>query len=100
MEINDYCKNVEMELSQWMHKFSDVVGKFDSMPTSTKQQFYEEVNGLHIVLTEMSDRIEKFKTECSLSWEPEMESKTPNIAGASGRFNDNANTHMDYDFGG
>ena len=77
MDVNDYCKNVEVELSQWMHKFNDVVEKFDSMPTSIKQQFYEEVNGLHIVLTEMGDRIEKFKTECSYSWKPEQDEATP-----------------------
>lgn len=100
MEIKDYCKNVEVELSQWHHKFSEIVNKMDSMPTSTKQQFFDEINGLQIIMTEMGDRIDRLRNECSIAWEPEKDEATPTIAGASKRFNDNADLYVDYDYGG
>ena len=100
MDIKDYCKNVEAELSQWHLKFSHIVNEMDNLPASTKRQFYEEVNGLHMIISEMGDRIDRLKTECSIAWEPEKDEATPTIAGASERFNQNTNLHVDYDFGG
>lgn len=100
MKIQDYCKNVEAELSQWHMKFSSIVDKMENKPAVTKRQIYEEVNSLHMIVTEMSDRIDRLKAECSIAWEPEKDEATPTIAGASARFNQNTNLHVDYDFGG
>lgn len=100
MEINDYCRNIDMELSQWKKELSHIVSKFDSMPTSTKEKVYEEVNELHIIITELGDRIERLRTECSIAWQPETDGSTPTIAGSSKRFNDKTDVHFDYDFGG
>ncbi|WP_136797914.1 MULTISPECIES: hypothetical protein [Desulfosediminicola] len=101
MEIQDYCKNVDTELSQWQEKLSHIVSQLDNRPTSSKQGVYEEVNGLHMIITEMSDRIDQLRNECSISWEPQKEDeKTPNIAGSSKRFNQNEELRFDYDFGG
>lgn len=100
MEIKNYCKNVDMELSQWHGKFSHIVKKMDSMPTGDKQKVFEEVNGLHIIMTEMNDRIERLRNECMIAWEPEVDEVTPTVAGASARFKDNNDIHADYDFGG
>lgn len=100
MDLKDYCRNVDMELSQWQEKLHTVVSKMDSMPTSAKQRMYEEVNDLHILLTEMDDRIERLRTECSISWQPEEDEATPTIAGSSRRFNDATDVHFDYNFGG
>lgn len=100
MEINDYCKNVDMELSQWQEKLHHIVDQMDHMPTSAKQNMYEEVNGLHILMTEMDDRIQQLRSECTLSWEPRSEEVTTNISGSSKRFNDAEKIRFDYDFGG
>jgi len=100
MEIKDYCRNVERELSQWQSKLHHLVDQMDSMPTSAKQRVYEEVNGLHILMTEMDDRIDQLRTECAISWEPQAEEPTPTIAGTSKRFNNASGVHFDYDFGG
>lgn len=100
MDVRDYCKNVDKELSQWRNKLDHIVHELDSMPTGIKQPLYETVNGLHILMTEMEDRIEQLRTECQISWEPETESPNPNIAGTSKRFKDTKDVHFDYDFGG
>ena len=100
MEIHDYCKNMDRELSQWEGKLHNVVFQMDSMPTSAKQGMYEEVNGLHIVVTELADRIKQLRTECSVAWKVESDGAVPTISGSSQRFNDAAGIHFDYDFGG
>lgn len=100
MELKDYCKNVDKELSQWQNKLHHIVNEFDSMPTSSKQGVYETVNGLHIMMTELDDRIEQLRTSCAVSWEPESEEATPTISGTSKRFKDADEVHFDYDFGG
>ena len=98
MEIKDYCKNVDMELSQWQGKIYDVVSKIDSLPTGNKQRMLEDVNGLHIIMTELCDRIEKLRTECPISWEPEKEDVA--FHEPAFNFNDKANVNFDYDYGG
>lgn len=100
MELKDYCKNVDTELSQWHDRLGKIVSHLDAMPTRTKEALYEEVNGLHILMDEMDDRINQLRTQCSISWEPEEDSPTPTIAGTSKRFNDTPGLAFDYDFGG
>lgn len=101
MEIKDYCKNVDTELSQWQEKLHHLVDQMDRMPTSSKQRVYEEINGMHILLTEMDDRLEQLRSECAISWEPRSsEGSTPTVSGASNRFNSASGVHFDYDFGG
>lgn len=100
MEIKDYCKNIEVELSQWQGKLDHIVSKLDSMPTSSKEKVYEEVNDLHMLTAEIGDRIERLRTQCSISWEPEFDEATPTVSGSSKRFNDVSDVRFDYDFGG
>jgi len=98
MEIKDYCRNVDIELSQWQEKINDVLSNIDNLPTGKKQRMLEDVNGLHIVMTELRDRIEKLRTECPISWEPEWEDVSFRDPGYN--FNDKASVNFDYDFGG
>ena len=98
MENKDYCRNVDIELSQWQEKINDVLSNIDNLPTGKKQRMLEDVNGLHIVMTELRDRIEKLRTECPISWEPEWEDVSFRDPGYN--FNDKASVNFDYDFGG
>ena len=100
MEIKDYCKNVDRELTQWQGKIYDVVNKIDSLPTGNKQRMFEDVNGLHIIMAELGDRIDKLRTECPISWEPEKEDASFHDPKFNYNFNDTANVHFDYEFGG
>lgn len=100
MEINDYCKSVNMELTMWKAKLYDVISKVDHLPTGDKQRMYEEVNGLHIIMAELEDRIEKLRTECPTEWKPVQEEISTKLAGLSSKYNDTAGVLFDYDFGG
>jgi hypothetical protein len=100
MEIYDYCKNVDMELTVWKARLYDVINKIDRLPTSSKQRMYEEINGLHIVMTELDDRIKKLRTECPVEWRPAQEEINVRLSGLSSRYNDTAGVLFDYEFGG
>lgn len=100
MEIYDYCKNVNMELTVWKARLYDVISKIDHLPTGDKQRMYEEVNGLHIIMSELEERIEKLRTECPVEWKPTREEINVRLSGLSNRYNDATGVFFDYDFGG
>jgi hypothetical protein len=100
MEIKDYCKNVDMELTEWKTKVYDVLCKMDAQSTANKQRMYEDVNGLHIVMAEFDDRIDQLRTECPIAWKPEQEKIWKKFPELSSRYNDTAGVLFDYDYGG
>jgi hypothetical protein len=100
MEVKDYCKYVNAELIVWKAKLYDVMSKMDKLPTSDKQRMFEEINGLHIVMDELEERVEKLRTECPLTWKPEQEKIQAKLADLSSRYNGAAGIFFDYDFGG
>jgi hypothetical protein len=69
MEVKDYCKNMDMELTLWKAKLYDVMSKMDRLPTGDKQRMYEQVNGLHIVMADL-DEIEN-ADGVPIEWKPE-----------------------------
>lgn len=50
----------------------EVMSTMDTLPTGDKQQIFEEMNGLHIVMAELEERMGKLRTECPLEWRPEQ----------------------------
>ena len=100
MEIKDYCKSVDMELTIWKARLYDVISKMDRLPTGNKQRMYEEVNGLHIVMADLDERIEKLRTECPTEWRPEQEDIRAGFSILNDKYNDTAGVLFDYDIGG
>lgn len=100
MEIYDYCKNVNMELTIWKARLHDAISKIDHLPTGAKQRMYEEVNGLHIIMAELDERIEKLRTECPTEWKPAQDETGEKFSEMSSKYSDTAGVRFDYDFGG
>jgi hypothetical protein len=80
MDVKDYCKNVDMELTAWKAKLYNIMRQMDDLPTSDKQRMYEKVNGLHIIMTELDDRIDQLRTSCPTEWAPEKSEIKAKIA--------------------
>lgn len=70
MEIKDYCKGVESELTSWKAKLYDVNRKIEKLPGSSKDKVLGNIGDLNNLLTEMEDRIEKLRNECPTEWSP------------------------------
>lgn len=100
MEIKDYCKGVDMELTLWKARLYDVISQIERLPTGRKQRMYEEVNGLHIVMADLDERIDKLRRECPTEWRPVHEDIRVKFSELNSRYKDTAGVLFDYDFGG
>ena len=100
MEIKDYCRSVDQELTLWSSKLSHIVGQIDHLSTGKKQRMFYELNGLHILMAELEDRIEKLRSECSTEWQPVSAEPKVNFEKLGSKFNDSTGVFFDYDFGG
>jgi hypothetical protein len=72
-EFKEYCDNLTFELSGWKDKIDHIVERFDHMSTGEKERFVGEVNGLHIISDELSDRLTGLNTACEMNWMPNRE---------------------------
>lgn len=82
MELKDYCAGLECELTGWKTKIYDVTKKFDRMPSGDKEKVGPQINNLHILLEELTDRIERLNRDCLTQWEPdkiELEGKVTHL---------------------
>ncbi|MGD8524138.1 MAG: hypothetical protein PVF56_23510 [Desulfobacterales bacterium] len=70
MDVTDYCKNMEIEMTTWKAKLYDVTRKVDELGSAEKEKILANVEDLHMLLEEMSDRVEKLRTECPSDWSP------------------------------
>ncbi len=100
MELSDYCKGVDIELTMWKAKLYDVMSRMDRLPTGNKQRMYEEVNGLHILMSELEERIEKLRRECPTEWRPDQEEIRAKFSELNVKYNDTSGVLFDYNYGG
>jgi len=100
MEVKDYCKNVDIELTAWKAKLYNVIRRMDELPTGAKQRMFENVNGLHILMTELEDRIDSLRTSCPTEWNPVREEIKGKISGLGDKYEEAEGAFFDYDIGG
>jgi len=101
MEVKDYCRSMEMELNTWKAKLYDIIRKFDSLPTGEKERAYEDVNDLHMLMTEMEDRLDNLRQSCPTGWKPSDEEEFKGKLGAlEDQYKNLAKAKFDYEFGG
>lgn len=68
MDVKDYCSGLEMEMTAWKAKLYDLTRKVDRLGSKEKEKALASVQDLHILLAEMTDRVEQLKTECPSDW--------------------------------
>lgn len=100
MEIKDYCKNVDIELTSWKAKLYDVIRRLDAMPSGHKEKVLPELEGLHMIMGELDERIEELRCENPTEWNPNREEIKVKLKDLSSRFNDAEGVMFDYNVGG
>ena len=70
MDVVDYCKGLETEMTAWKAKLYDVMRKVDKLGSADKEKVLPNIEDLHMLLEEMSDRVQNLKTECPSDWSP------------------------------
>jgi hypothetical protein len=70
MDVQDFCKGMEAEMTAWKAKLYDVMRKVDNLGSAEKEKILPNIEDLHMYLEEMSARVETLKTECPSDWSP------------------------------
>jgi hypothetical protein len=73
MELQDYCRNVQIELAGWQAKVEQVVRRLDQVDNGNKSGIFSQVNDLHIILEELDQRVSQLEKECPTEWRPARE---------------------------
>ena len=94
-----YCSNVAGELEVLSRKLHKLSSEIDRVPSIDKYKLQPQIDELHIIMTELDDRLCELVTACeSVEGVDSMEVGKPD------RFNENRsisrNELFDYDFGG
>ncbi len=100
MATREYCSNVAEELEVWSGRLHKLSGKIDRVPSIDKFKMYPLIEELHIIMTELDDRLCEAMTECSTLEGPFREEETGPQLGLKTNMNMNTNEMFDYDFGG
>ena len=100
MKAKDYCRSAEIELTTWKAKLYDVIRKIDNLPTGDKQRMLGVVEDLHILVTELEDRIDQLRVACPTDWKPEKETLGGRIEDLGDRVGAMEKELFDYNIGG
>lgn len=68
MDVKDYCKGLEQELTVWKAKLFDLQHKVDQLPSADKQRMLGNVEDIRMLVVEISDRVDSLRTECPSEW--------------------------------
>jgi hypothetical protein len=100
MATKEYCSNVAEELEIWSDRLHQLSSKIDRIPSIDKYKMYPLIEELHIIMTELDDRLCEAMTECStLEGSSKEEDSGPKL-GSKTTMNQDPNVLFDYDFGG
>ena len=68
MDVKDYCKGMQTELTAWKAKLYDVLGKFDALGTAQKEKAFPNIENLRMVVADLEDKICDLEVECPSDW--------------------------------
>ena len=71
MDVLDYCKGMETEMTAWKAKLYDAMRKVDKQGSADKEKVLPNITDLNMLLEEMTARVENLKTECPSDWSPD-----------------------------
>ncbi len=65
MKAMNCCKTMEAELTAWKANVYDIVRKMEELPGGDKEKVLPNIEDLHILITEMGDRIDQIRENCT-----------------------------------
>ena len=104
MATRDYCNNISEALEVWSTRLHELSGKIDRLSTGDKYKVFPQIEGLHIFMTELDDRICQLLEACPLVEDYVEEADDAEISRLTGQVIANADRNreqfFDYEFGG
>lgn len=71
MNVQDYCKGMEMELTAWKAKVYDLTRKVETLGSKEREKILPNIQDLHMFIADLSARIEQLRNECPTEWSPQ-----------------------------
>ena len=68
MDIKDYCDSTYSELTGMKARLYDILAVIDQMPRETQAKIRPQTHELHILVGDLSRRIDRLMTECPADW--------------------------------
>ena len=68
MEVVDYCRNVENELTAWKAKLFDAGTRMEKLPLNSRRLFQPKLGELRIIVALVEDRICMLKARRPKEW--------------------------------
>ena len=65
MKARNCCKTMQAELTAWKANVYDIVRKMEELPGGEREKILPNIEDLHILITEMDDRIEYIQDNCT-----------------------------------
>lgn len=70
MATGKYCSDIATELEIWSGKLHKLSNEIDRIPSLDKYKLLSQIEGLHIVMTELDDRVHEMMYSCENVSEP------------------------------
>jgi hypothetical protein len=100
MASRNYCTNVAEELEGWSEKLHNLSTEIDALPTGSKQRVLSQIEGLHIILSELDERLCGMLDACPTVEEMGVAEKGEGVASYGTRTGFRGNEKFDYEIGG
>ena len=100
MAKRDYCSTIAEELESWSGRLHELSDKIDAIPTGDKQRLLTQIEGLHIIMTELDDRLCAMMDSCELVENMDKVEKEGGVKSYGSTKVTNRNESFDYEIGG
>ena len=94
-----YCSNVASELEVFSRRLHKLSSEFQSVPSIDKYKLQPQIDELHIIMTELDDRLCDLVNSCSSTEELDSVGSQSG-PGVKHHVSSRSNEVFDYDFGG
>jgi len=68
MDIKYYCESMYSELTGMKARLYDILRVIDQMPVEARAKIRPQTSELHILVGDLSRRIDRLMTECPADW--------------------------------
>lgn len=95
-----YCSSVAGELEMWSDRLHKLSSEIDKIPSINKYKLQHQIDELHIIMTELDDRLCELLESCPTVEEGVGFMEEENRRGVKQSFSRDKDEKFDYDFGG
>lgn len=100
MATRDYCSDVAGELEVWSERLHKLSSEIDTIPTGMKQRMFPQVEELHMIMTELDDRLCELLGSCSIADRADNLTVSGGVPGYGPAASTRRNELFDYEIGG